>query len=151
MRDQARFQEEMERRKSMEDQLRAQASQAQQGPPVGEGDLAEQVDRLQKIEQRQRQEINRYTKRTLYYSYVNDGVCLFVNLVHVLYNNSLMYSIAVNACRMEYMLCLVYMYSIVVSVHNMLNAGCSSLHVPFAVLWPTDSLRSWTGLTAFGK
>ena len=60
MRDQARFQEEMERRKNMEEQLRAEASKANQGPPVAEGDLAEQLDRLQKIEQRQRQEIDRY-------------------------------------------------------------------------------------------
>ena len=60
MRDQARFQEEMDKRKSMEDDLRKQAELAQQDA-IPEGDLAQQLDRLQKIEQRQRQEINRYT------------------------------------------------------------------------------------------
>ena len=60
MRDQARFQEEMERRKNMEEQLRAEASMAQKGQPIAEGDLAQEVDRLQKVEQRQRQEIDRY-------------------------------------------------------------------------------------------
>ena len=59
MRDQARFQEEMDKRKSIEEQLRAEASQVRDEPPVPEGDLAQQVDRLQKIEQRQRQEIDR--------------------------------------------------------------------------------------------
>ena len=60
MRDQARFQEEMERRKNMEDQLRAEASMALERQPFAEGDLAQEVDRLQKLEQRQRQEIDRY-------------------------------------------------------------------------------------------
>ena len=60
MRDQARFQEEMDKRKNLEDQLRAEASRVQDEPPVAEGDLAQQVDRLQKIELRQRQEIDRY-------------------------------------------------------------------------------------------
>ena len=61
MRDQARFQEEMDKRKSMEDDLRKQAELAQQaGEAIPEGDLAQQLDRLQKIEQRQRQEIDRY-------------------------------------------------------------------------------------------
>lgn len=59
MRDQARFQEEMDKRKSIEEQLRAEASQVRDEPPIPEGDLAQQVDRLQKIEQRQRQEIDR--------------------------------------------------------------------------------------------
>ena len=66
MRDQARFKEEMDKRKSMEDELRKQAEQAQQdGQVVPEGDLAQQVDRLQKIEQRQKQEIDRYTRKLL--------------------------------------------------------------------------------------
>ena len=59
MKDQAKFQEEMEKRKNTEEQLRAEASMTQ-GPPVAEGDLGEQLDRLQKIELRQRQEIDRY-------------------------------------------------------------------------------------------
>ena len=60
MRDQARYQEEMDKRKNLEDQLRAEASRVQDEPPIAEGDLAQQVDRLQKIELRQRQEIDRY-------------------------------------------------------------------------------------------
>ena len=66
MRDQARFQEEMEKRKNMEDELKAQAAQAQEGQAIPEGDLAQQVDRLQKIELRQRQEIDRYLTFMVY-------------------------------------------------------------------------------------
>ena len=60
MRDQARFQEELDRRKQMEDELKSQASH--HSPPPLEGDLAEQVDRLRKIEESQREEINRLAR-----------------------------------------------------------------------------------------
>ena len=74
MRDQAKFQEEIEKRKSMEDQLRAQVIiklltrlqyydnlQMQEKPDVvGDQDLLNQVERLQKIEQQQKLEILRY-------------------------------------------------------------------------------------------
>lgn len=74
MRDQAKFQEEIEKRKSMEDQLRAQVIiklltrlqyydnlQMQEKPNVvGDQDLLNQVERLQKIEQQQKLEILRY-------------------------------------------------------------------------------------------
>lgn len=55
-RDQARLQEEMERRRMMEDEMRAQQLQQQEGQePAAEGD----IERLQRIEQQQREEIQR--------------------------------------------------------------------------------------------
>lgn len=56
MRDQARFQEEMERRRGIEEQLRSQQVQQK---PLGEGGLVEQLERLQQVEQKQREEIER--------------------------------------------------------------------------------------------
>ncbi len=56
VRDQARLQEEMERRKNMEDDLRAQQ---QEEKPAMEGDVYEALERLQRVEQQQREEIQR--------------------------------------------------------------------------------------------
>ena len=68
----------------MEEQLRAEASMTQ-GPPVAEGDLGEQLDRLQKIELRQRQEIDRYIVHAYactMYMYMHVDVDVDVHVVH---------------------------------------------------------------------
>ena len=54
MRDQARFQEELDKRKGIEEQLRSQNQQEQK--PTMEGGT---LERLQRIEQQQREEIGR--------------------------------------------------------------------------------------------
>ena len=58
VREQAKFQEEMNRRKHLEDELRA--NQRRTPSPVDSGDRASQVERLKKIEQRQKMEIERW-------------------------------------------------------------------------------------------
>ncbi len=57
VRNQARLQEETERQKNMEDDLRAQ--QQQEEKPAMEGDVYEALERLQRVEQQQREEIQR--------------------------------------------------------------------------------------------
>ncbi len=59
MREQAKFQEEMNRRQLMEDELRA-AQHRTPTPPPDTGDLGAQLERLQKIEQKQKAEIQKY-------------------------------------------------------------------------------------------
>ena len=58
IRDQNKFQEELDRRKHLEDQLRAN-QQRTPTPPPADGDLGAQLERLQKVEQKQKLEIQR--------------------------------------------------------------------------------------------
>ncbi len=59
VREQAKFQEEMNRRQLMEDELRAANQHRTPSPSPDTGDTGTQLERLQKIEQKQKTEIQR--------------------------------------------------------------------------------------------
>ena len=60
MRDQASFQQELERRKAMEDQLREESMRTTASPPAaGDGELAEIVEKLKKENSTQKEELDR--------------------------------------------------------------------------------------------
>ncbi len=59
VREQSKFQEELNRRQHLEDELRA--NQQRPPTPIDTGDTGNQVERLLKIEQKQKLEIKRYS------------------------------------------------------------------------------------------